>query len=83
MDTNTYCIYSQSSIFNTNADTFIPFLKVGKIFVRLKTNSTNNSTLWQFLNDCNDIRLEVYCTFAKSKSVVRKLEVIIFLYNLI
>ena len=83
MDADTYCIYSQSLIPNTNADTPIPSLEVGEILVRLETNSTNNSTLWQSFDDCDGTRLEAYRAVAKSKSVAGKLEVMILLRNLV
>lgn len=83
MDTNTYYIYLQSSIPNTNANISIPSLKISKIIMRLKINSTNDSTLWQFSNDCNDTKLEAYCAITKLKDVVEKLETIIFLCNFV
>ena len=61
----------------------IPSLKVGKIFIWLETNTTNNSTLWQSSNNYNDIRLEMYYAFAKLKSVAKKFEAIIFFRNLV
>lgn len=42
---------------------------------------TNNFTLQQFSDDCNDIELEVYYAIAKSKSVFGKFEVMIFFCN--
>lgn len=45
INTNAYYIYLQFLIFNINTDIFIFLLKIGKNFVQLKTNLTNNFIL--------------------------------------
>lgn len=52
----------------------------------MEINSTNcflNSTLWQSFNYCDCIVSDAYYAIAKSKSIIRKLKVLIFLYKLI
>lgn len=73
IDTDTYYIYLQFLIFNINIDISILFLEVGKIFVCLETNSTNNATLWKSFNNCDSIKLESYYAVTKAKSIARKL----------
>lgn len=83
IETYAYYIHLQSSIPNTNTDTPIFSLEIDEILVQLKTNFINNFILWQSFNNFDDTRLGVYHIIAKSKSIARKLEVMIFFHNLI